>query len=101
VRVTAREGSALVLKRPHSARLIEISMTGALLRTTLDLAVGQRVDLQTRLGDHTFTAPVEVRRVVRPREALQIYTLGVTFVSLDADNRRCLERFLRQPTPRQ
>jgi hypothetical protein len=100
-RVPPGEDLELTLQRSHKVRLIEISVTGALLRTSFALDIGQRVELQTRLGDHTFAAEVEVRRVVAPaRGALQGYTLGVTFVSLDADNMRCLERFLRQPAPR-
>jgi hypothetical protein len=98
-RVTAKNGSELWLGRPHAVRLIEISMTGALLRASHGPPVGEHGELRTKLGDHTFTVRVEIRRVA-PSGSGDMpgrYTLGVSFVSLDPENRRCLERFLRQP----
>jgi c-di-GMP-binding flagellar brake protein YcgR len=98
-RVPPKEGSELWLARPHAVRLVEISMTGALLRASHGPPVGERGELRTKLNDHTFVAQVEIRRVVAQGsgEMPGRYSLGVTFVSLDSDNRRCLERFLRQP----
>ena len=99
-RVAVKDGSELWLERPHAVRLLEISMTGALLRASHGPPVGERGELRTKLGDHTFSTHVEVRRVVAQPGAGEMpgrYTLGVTFVSLDSENRRCLERFLRQP----
>ena len=95
-RVSAKDGSELRLERPHAVRLVEISMTGALLRASHGPPPGERGELRTKLGDHTFSAQVEIRRVVEG-ESPGRYSLGVTFVSLDSENRRCLERFLRQP----
>jgi c-di-GMP-binding flagellar brake protein YcgR len=98
-RVPPKEGSELWLARPHAVRLVEISMTGALLRASHGPPVGERGELRAKLNDHTFSAQVEIRRVVAhgPGEMPGRYSLGVTFVSLDSENRRCLERFLRQP----
>jgi c-di-GMP-binding flagellar brake protein YcgR len=99
-RMTARDGFEMGLGRPHAVRLMEISMTGALLRTSHSPPVGERGELRTKLGDHTFAVQVEIRRVVLQPGQGELpgrYSLGVTFVSLDAENRRCLERFLRQP----
>lgn len=99
-RVAAKDGSELWLGRPHAVRLVEISMTGALLRASHGPPPGERGELRTKLGDQTFSAEVEIRRVVlQPGqgESPGRYSLGVTFVSLDSENRRCLERFLRQP----
>ena len=81
-------------------RLVDISMTGALLRSAEDASVGQRGELRTKLGDHTFAVHVEIRRVAPPTghgASAGSSRLGVTFVWVDAENRRCLERFLRQP----
>jgi c-di-GMP-binding flagellar brake protein YcgR len=97
-RVPPKEGSELWLARPHAVRLVEISMTGALLRASHSPPVGERGELRATLNDHTFVAQVEIRRVVAQGtgEMPGRYSLGVTFISLDSDNRRCLERFLRQ-----
>jgi hypothetical protein len=98
-RVPPKEGSELWLARPHAVRLVEISMTGALLRASHGPPVGERGELRAKLNDHTFVAQVEdsTRRGPGSGEMPGRYSLGVTFVSLDSDNRRCLERFLRQP----
>ncbi len=98
-RVLPKEGSELWLARPHAVRLVEISMTGALLRASHAPPVGERGELRAKLNDHAFAAQVEIRRVVAhgPGEMPGQYSLGVTFVSLDSEHRRCLERFLRQP----
>ncbi len=75
-------------------------MTGALLRTSHGPPIGQRGELRAKLGDSIFAAHVEVRRVVyqvSQGEWPGRYNLGVAFVSLDPENRRCLEHFLRQP----
>jgi c-di-GMP-binding flagellar brake protein YcgR len=99
-RVAARGGTELGFGRSHAVRLVEISMTGALLRTSYGLPVGQHGELLAKLGDNTFAANVEIRRVVLQSGQGKLpgrYSVGVTFVSLDAENRRCLERFLRQP----
>jgi hypothetical protein len=82
-------------------RLVDISMTGALLRTAEEPLVGACGELRTKLGDHTFVARVEVRRVMAESgqgQAAGGYGIGVAFLSLDVDNRRCLERFLRHPS---
>jgi len=100
VRVTARDGWSTWLARPHAVRLLEISMSGALLRSSHHPPIGQRGQLRTKLGGETFTVQVEIRRVARqsnPGEVPGQFNVGVSFVSLDSENRRCLERFLRQP----
>ena len=102
-RLTAKNGSELWLGRSHAVRLVEISVTGALLRASHRPPVGEHGELRTKLGDHTFTARVEIRRVVAESGSGEVpsrYTLGVSFVSLDLENRRSLERFLRQPGTR-
>jgi len=70
------------------------------MRALGNWTVGERGELRTTLGDTTFVAHVEVRRVVS--ESAQAKgeggcRIGVAFVSLDPRDRHCLERFLRQP----
>ena len=99
-RVAVRAGSEIGLGLARVVRLVDISMTGALLRASQDTLVGQRGELRTKLGDDTFVVHVEIRRVLTQSgegESTGGYRVGVAFVSLDSDNRRCLERFLRQP----
>ena len=99
-RVAVRDRSTVELSVVRMVRLVDISMAGALLRASQDSPIGLRGELRTKLGDNTFVAHVEIRRVVSQSgqgESAGGYRLGVAFVSLDSDNRRCLERFLRQP----
>jgi c-di-GMP-binding flagellar brake protein YcgR len=99
-RVAIRDRCQVGLGVARMVRLVDISMTGALLRVPQDSPIGLRGELRTKLGDNTFAVHVEIRRVVSQSghgESAGGYRLGVAFVSLDSDNRRCLERFLRQP----
>jgi len=81
-------------------RLVDISMSGALMRASQDWPIGQRGELRTTLGDNTFVVEVEIRRAAAElgqAEWAGNHKVGVAFVSLDPQNRRCLERFLKQP----
>ena len=98
--MAAKDGWTTSLARPHAVRLLEISMSGALMRSSQQPPVGQRGELRTKLGSQTFAAQVEIRRVApQPNTGVAPthYNVGVSFVSLDSENRRCIERFLRQP----
>jgi hypothetical protein len=90
----------LELQLTHHVRLIDISMTGALVRIAGDSMPGPRAELRTTLGDSPFAVAVEVRRAAAEPESGRSgedQRVGVTFIGIDAPNRRCLERFLRQP----
>jgi hypothetical protein len=98
-RVIAGDGWSTTLLRPHAVRLLEISMSGALLRSSHQPPVGQRGELRTKLGGEIFTVQVEIRRVAPQSNAGEDpgeYDVGVSFAPLDSENRRRLERFLRQ-----
>jgi c-di-GMP-binding flagellar brake protein YcgR len=99
-RIAVGDGCELGIGLARSVRLIDISMTGALMRTFEESPIGQRGELRTTLGDSPFVVHVEIRRVAADTGQGEWgggYRVGVAFVSLDPLNRRCLERFLRQP----
>jgi hypothetical protein len=99
-RVIVSSRCELGLGLTRSVRLVDISMAGALMRASEESAVGERGELRTMLGDAPFVVHVEIRRVSvdsPERGWAGGFKVGVAFVSLDPQNRRCLERFLRQP----
>jgi c-di-GMP-binding flagellar brake protein YcgR len=99
-RLVVRDGCEVAFGLARVVRLVDISMSGALMRALQDWPIGQRAELRTTLGDNTFVVHVEVRRVASESaqgEWAGGYRIGVAFVSLDPQNRRCLERFLKQP----
>ncbi len=99
-RIPVRDRHDLKLGLAHRVRLLEISMTGALMRIAGDSAFGRCAELRATLGDSPFVVSVEIRRAAAEPESGKWAgdrRLGVTFVAIDSQNRRCLERFLRQP----
>ena len=92
-------------ERPISltVRVLDVSMSGALLVAPTGLAPGQRAELRATLGGKPLVAEIEVRRTVveptdeRSREARSVH-MGVAFVSLDERSQRTVERFLGQKT---
>ncbi len=90
-------------ERPISliVRVLDVSMSGALLAAPERMVLGQRVQLRATLGGEPLVAEVEVRRnVVEPNDKRSRETggvhLGVSFVSLDDRSQRAVERFLGQ-----
>jgi c-di-GMP-binding flagellar brake protein YcgR len=99
-RTPVRDRHQLRLSLAHRVRLLDISMTGALIRIADGSALGRCAELRTTLGDSPFVVSVEIRRAaVEPEDGKWAgdRRLGVTFVAIDSQNRRCLERYLRQP----
>ena len=80
-------------------RLVDISLTGALLLSDAQLPVGTRAHMQAGVGASPFAPDVEVQRIVdrhntSGRESKP--ALGAVFVGMDEKSRRSLEEFLRK-----
>jgi hypothetical protein len=76
-------------------RLLDISLTGALLASDAQLPVGTKAHLEAGVGSTPFAPEVQVRRVVT-RGADSNGGLGTAFVGMDETSRRSLEAFLRK-----
>jgi PilZ domain len=75
-------------------RLLDISLSGALLASEAALPVGTYAHIRAGVGDVPFAPEVQVRRTVdRQRDQAG---LGAVFVGMDDKSRQSLETFLRK-----
>lgn len=77
-------------------RLLDISLTGALVAGDVPLPIGTRAQLRSGIASGTFTPDVEVRRVSEASGRTPATGLGAVFLAMDERSRRSLEQFLRK-----
>jgi hypothetical protein len=78
-------------------RLVDVSLSGALLAADIRLPVGARGTLRTGVAAGPFTPVVAIQRCVARQEPGQpAVSLGATFVEMDAPSRQSLEAFLEK-----
>ena len=78
-------------------RLLDISLSGALVETELPLPIGAKGQLRFALAGSTYAPTVQIRR--RAGSQARELNLGTVFTSMDDTSRRRLEDFLRKATP--
>ena len=78
-------------------RLLDISLTGALVESDVPLPIGASGQLRFALAGGSYSPTVQVRR--RVGSAARELNLGTVFTSMDDTSRRQLEEFLRKATP--
>jgi hypothetical protein len=94
-RVDVAPGLECQLEVRTRIRLVDISLTGALLASGTQLPVGTRAHLRAGVGAAPFAPEVQVQRLSdRGRETGP--ALGTVFVGMDEKSRRNLEEFLRK-----
>ena len=74
-------------------RLLDISVSGALLASEVRLPAGTRAHLRTGLAAGPLTPVVEIQRGTDQNSVL---ALAATFVEMDEHSRRSLEAFLKK-----
>lgn len=77
-------------------RLLDISLSGALLSADIALPPGASGQLRFALAGSSYAPGAQVRRDARADADLR---LGTTFTSMDDVSRRRLEDFLRKAMP--
>jgi c-di-GMP-binding flagellar brake protein YcgR len=96
VAVDQDEGLECTLEVRTRIRLLDISLTGAMLSSEAQLPVGTRAHLQAGVGATPFAPEVQVQRVVDRGSRESAPALGAVFVGMDEQSRRSLEAFLRK-----
>jgi hypothetical protein len=93
-RVAVDDGLECRLEVRTKIRLVDISLSGALVAGEAALPVGTRAQLRAGVGPAPFAPEVQVKRQVdrTGRDA----ALGTVFVGMDERSRRSLEEFLRK-----
>lgn len=77
-------------------RLLDISLSGALLAAELALPVGASAQLRSGIGASGIRTAVQVRRSVGLPPEVPLKGLGALFTTMDERSRRSLEDFLRK-----
>jgi c-di-GMP-binding flagellar brake protein YcgR len=95
-RVAVDEGLDCRLEVRTRVRLVDISLTGALLASEAQLPVGTTAHMQAGVGSAPFAPDVRVQRVVDRHSRESKPALGAVFVGMDEKSRRSLEAFLRK-----
>lgn len=97
-RLAAPAGLELSLPIVTQGEVLDLSESGALLSTTMELAVGERTRLSLLVGREPFSAWAQVVRAEPGTRADRTvrYHVGVIFTSIDAQNRQVLARFVRR-----
>jgi PilZ domain len=95
-RVAVDEGLDCRLEVRTRVRLVDISLTGALLASEAQLPVGTTAHMQAGVGAAPFAPDVRVQRVVDRHSRESKPALGAVFVGMDEKSRRSLEAFLRK-----
>jgi hypothetical protein len=96
-RVMLPEDEQCSLQLRTRVRLLDISLSGALVETDLPLPIGAKGQLRFALAGAAYAPTVQIRRRVgSPARELN---LGAVFTSMDDSSRRRLEDFLRKATP--
>ena len=90
------EGQLASVPVSQQVRVVDISASGVLLHSTLPLTVGSQGALRLSLAGKPFAADVVVQRVVGSNGPSEGYRIGATFVSISAEHRHVIERFVTQ-----
>jgi hypothetical protein len=90
------EGQYLGLSSNDSVQVLELSVAGVLLHTTVPLPVGSRAQLRLSVSGSPLIADVEVRRVLSLGIASSGYHIGARFLMITPQHRQLVERFLNQ-----
>ena len=77
-------------------RLVDISLTGAMLATDVPLPIGTPGQLRSNVGVTAFAPAVQVRRIAAPAGRASGAAVGAMFTSMDERSRRSLEEFLKK-----
>jgi hypothetical protein len=85
-----------VLSFPVPVRLIDISLAGVLLEASTPFESGTRGTVRFNFGGAPFSAEVKVERIEGLHGPLERFRIGASFVALNLDDQRVVERFSDQ-----
>ena len=85
-----------VLSFPIPVRLIDISLAGVLLEASTAFESGTRGTVRFNFGGVPFSADVKGERIEGFRGPLERFRIGASFVALNLDDQRVIERFSDQ-----
>ena len=85
-----------VLAFPVPVKLIDISLAGVLIEAPTAFESGTRAKVRFNFNGVPFSADVKVERSEGIQGPLERFRIGASFVALDLDDQRVIERFSDQ-----
>jgi len=87
-----------VLAFPIPVRLLDISLGGVLFESSNPVGLGTRATLRLNFGGSPFSVAVKVERLQDARGGATggRYLVGASFVALNREDQRVIERFANQ-----
>ena len=95
-RVAVDSGIECRLDLRTRVRLLDISVSGALLAAELAVPAGASAQLRSALGPNAFRSEVQVRRSLALPAAMPQNGVAAMFTTMDERSRKSLEDFLRK-----
>jgi hypothetical protein len=95
-RVQLDEGVECRLELRTRVRLLDISVSGALIGADVRLPVGTRAHLRSAITAVAFSPDVQVQRHADSTARNAAIGLGAVFTAMDDRSRKSLEEFLRK-----
>jgi hypothetical protein len=99
-----RRGPRIELEAPQelslevsiAVQVLDISLSGVLLSSKTEVAVGDRAELKATLGERSVKLAIEIRRVIMetPTRSGHRYRAGAVFAQMSAEQRLVLEQLL-------
>jgi len=99
-----RRGPRLELEAPQelslevsiAVQVLDISLSGVLLVSKTEMAVGDRAELRAALGERSVKLTIEIRRVITETTTRtgHRYRAGAVFTPMSAEQRLVLEQLL-------
>jgi len=93
-RVDAPQGVEFGFAKWTTVQIADVSLSGAMFVGSAAIDVGCRAQFRARLGNQSFDAEIESRRVVERSEPGGRYGIGAAFVSMGEESRMSLASFL-------
>ena len=96
-RVNVSPPPSLDLVVPIAAQVLEISVSGVLLRSKRTMALGERGTLRSAIGARPLEVAFEIRSVAEQRQLRggQEYRVGAAFVDVTPEQRVLLAELLK------
>ena len=95
-RVAVGEGVECRLDLRSRVRLLDISLSGALLAADLAMPIGAAAQLRSGLGAGPLRTDVQVRRSAQLAAGVPLKGVGAVFTAMDDRSRQTLEDFLKK-----
>jgi hypothetical protein len=90
------DNGSISLPSTLNVQVLDISVTGVLLRSTRPVELGARGSLRLNFGGTPLTADIRVQRISESPNNPAEYSIGAMFLGITPQHRQLIERFMVQ-----